>query len=236
MVVENSENILNEILLFVEYAVPGDDLEKAKKFVEGYRDNYLILRLLREHYSTLPEDKEEAVNRVALLIHKQGIYLYVVCSDSFSSLYLISVDTIVWLGEYGKAVNTQILDYFDFKNQKQFLAACKPVQELQKSSEEQEMELAQCPVCNVADGEHHLLGCIIEVCPWCDGQLGTCNCRFDQLETDEIVDDEQLEEFYELLEAKGRVVFAKEQAPTYPGTSNGLDVDENMVQEGGSSS
>lgn len=232
MSLKNPENILKEIVLFAEYAVPGEDFESAKSFVERYQENPLILRLLHEHYSTLPADKEEAVKRIAVLKHKQGVYLFVVSSDTFSSLYLTSSETIVWLGEYGTEVNTQILEYFEFKNQKEFLAACKPVEKLQETGENLKPGIALCPVCNVAEGEFHLLGCIIEVCPWCDGQLGTCNCRFDQLKIDEIVDDEQLEEFYERLEAKGRIAFVKDQAPAYPGTSDGLDVDKDMLQQG----
>lgn len=76
------------------------------------------------------------------------------------------------------------------------------------------------------EGEEHLLGCVVEVCPWCEGQLNSCNCRFEQLEVDELLDEEQLEKFEDLLNAKGRVPFVKGHKPAYPGTSDGLDGDK----------
>lgn len=216
--------LLEEILLFIDYSVPEQDRAKAKSFAETYADNDLVLRVLRAHYRILPGEKEEAVGQVCTLAHKQDNYLFVVQASTFASLYLTSIDNVVWLGEYGQEVDPEVIYYFDFKDQKEFLQACRPVKELQDTGPDPgALQTVFCPVCGVMEGEHHLFGCLVEVCPWCDGQLNVCNCRFDQLERDEIENDQQLEEFYELLSAKGRIAYSKDQAPSYPGTSQGLD-------------
>jgi hypothetical protein len=51
------------------------------------------------------------------------------------------------------------------------------------------------------------LGCPVEVCPWCEGQLTNCNCRFTQVGVDRFTADCQLDNFIEALEAKGRIPF-----------------------------
>lgn len=219
----NTESLLEEIELFVQYGVPKDQMVSAKALVDRYRGDLLVLRLLHEHYSTLPGDREEAVNQIAVLKQKQGVYLLVVSSDTFSSVYLVSMDNLVWLCEYGEEITTEVLAYFDFTSQKEFGKTCKPVEELEEFIISPEATLCRCSVCNVLEGELHLFGCLVEVCPWCDGQVNSCNCRFEQLETDDIEDEEQLEEFFDLLTAKGRVTFEKSQSPAYPGTSSGID-------------
>ena len=73
-----------------------------------------------------------------------------------------------------------------------------------------------CPSCHVAVGEFHTLGCPVEICPWCSGQLTYCNCRFTILDTDALDKAAQIEKLQELLEAEGRVVFKKEHCPGYP--------------------
>jgi hypothetical protein len=67
---------------------------------------------------------------------------------------------------------------------------------------------------------------LVEVCPWCQGQLSKCNCRFEQLEVDAIDQEEELEDFVDLLTEKGRIPFERQQVPFYPGTSQGLDADD----------
>ncbi|PIE35201.1 hypothetical protein CSA56_05145 [candidate division KSB3 bacterium] len=73
------------------------------------------------------------------------------------------------------------------------------------------------------EGEYHLLGCVIEICPWCDSQLHSCNCRFEKLETEEIESEEQLKNLLDLLEEKGRIAYSANESLAYPGTSDGLD-------------
>ncbi len=220
------EELAKEIRLFIRYAVPEEDFDKAVQLVEKYRDDLLILRLLREHYSVLPGDLEERVEQVYSLASKQGVYLIVVSSVSCPFLYLVSMDEVVCLGEYGRKVAPEVLEYFEYAGQQEFLKDCRSVGQLKEFHKTRVAKKPRCPVCQVVEGELHLLGCVVEVCPWCGGQLTSCNCSFDQLETEEIKDEEQLREFHELLTARGRVPFSRDQVPSYPGTSDGLDVED----------
>ncbi len=215
-----THQIIEEIKLFIQYSVPEDEIQTASALVDRHRDNGLIIRLLREYYSALPEAREEAVVKVARLIDRHGVHLFVVTTATFSYLYAVSPEHVLLLGEYCEEVDQEVLSFFGFQNQEEFLKICPSAEELAEYiSADKEI----CPVCGVPEGENHFLGCTVEVCPWCEGQLSYCNCRFEQLGIDVIEDEDQLEKFNDLLEAKGRIPFQKIHAPAFPGTSGGLD-------------
>jgi hypothetical protein len=220
---KKKKELIDEIVLYINYAVSENERDDATAFVEKYRKNDLVLALLKEFYATLPEAREEAVVRIAMLMGRQDVFLFVVSTSGEQHyLYAVSGEGAVLLNEYGKEVADQILAFFQFGSQDDFLKKCKPVGEL----EEYCMEcgnIAFCPACGVMEGEYHLLGCAVEVCPWCGGQLSNCNCRFEQLGVDELESDEQLEKFNELLVAKGRIPFQEEQSPAYPAGGAGLE-------------
>jgi hypothetical protein len=220
---KKTRQLLEEIELFIQYAVPEHEVQPAVALVERYRNNALILRLFREYYSSLPEAREEAVIRIAHLMDQRGVHLFVVTTVAFSYLYAVSADQILLLGEYRQEVDPEVLSFFDFQSQENFLNICLPVEELDEYAAIEGSEKKICPVCAVPEGECHLLGCTVEICPWCTGQLSYCNCRFEQLETEAIEDEEQLERLVDLLDAKGRIPYRQSQAPAYPGTSSGLD-------------
>jgi hypothetical protein len=138
----------------------------------------------------------------------------------------VSADQVLLLGEYRQEVDTEVLAFFGFESQEAFLKVCPVVGDLVEYAAVKGKEKEICPVCGVPEGKYHLLGCTVEICPWCEGQLSHCNCRFEQLDTDDIEDVEQLEAFLGMLEAKGRIPYQKSHAPAYPGTSGGLDGDQ----------
>ena len=207
----------------MRYAVPHDQMGAAEAVLNKYRNNLKILNLLREYYLALPDAREEPVLRIAKLIQHQGVSLLVVTTSSISYLYASSTQQNVWLGEYRTELDPEVLEYFDFASQEEFLKICLPESELEECAGNPCGEPTTCPACGVSEGEFHLLGCSVEVCPWCQGQLSKCNCRFEQLKVDAIDKEELLEDFIDLVTAKGRIPFALDQVPYYPGTSRGLD-------------
>ncbi len=222
-IANKTHQIIEEIKLFIQYSVPESEIKPAVALVDRYKNNAFIVRLFREYYSSLPEAREEAVLRIARLLDRQGVHLFVVSTAAFSYLYAVSADQVLLLGEYRQEVDDQVLSFFGFQSQEDFLENCPPAEDLKEYTAAQGNEKKICAVCGVLEGECHILGCTVEICPWCDGQLSKCNCRFEQLETDEIEDEQQLEKFMDLLDAKGRIPYQKSQAPAYPGTSGGLD-------------
>ena len=66
-----------------------------------------------------------------------------------------------------------------------------------------------CGDCNCIEGEIHMDGCDMERCPWCGGQLISCECSHSLLglEGDQDLTKRQMRRFERLLEKKGRVPF-----------------------------
>ena len=221
MSLENkTQQLIEEIKIFITYSVPADEIQSAMNLVDRYRNNSFIIRLFREYYSALPEVREEAVLRITKLTDQQGVHLFVVSTALYSYLYAVSADEVLLLGEYRQEVDAEVLSFFGYASQEEFLKICPLIDDLEVYDES---EKNICPVCGVPEGDCHLLGCTVEICPWCQGQLSNCNCPFQQLGADDITDEDQLEKFIDLLDAKGRIPYQKSQAPAYPGTSGGLD-------------
>jgi hypothetical protein len=220
------DKLITEIKLFIRYAVPESGITEAGALVDRYRNHRRILNLLREYYVALPDAREEAVIRVTELVHRQGVALFVLTTSSTAHLYAVSVDAAVWLGEYLKEPDPEILALWGFTDQEELSNICVPTSDLEDYAGGAKGKREECPACGVEEGEYHFLGCLVEVCPWCEGQLSKCNCRFEQLEADTVDNEEQLELFLDLLTAKGRIPFQRHQSPFYPGTSGGLDRDE----------
>ncbi len=220
------DKLIKEIKLYIRYAVPVNEFRDAAALVDRYRYNRLVLNLLREYYVALPDAREEAVIRIAKLVQSQGVFLFVLITTSTAHLYAVSVDEVVWLGEYLNEMDSEIMAFWGFTDREEISKICVPIGDLEDYPSGAGGKKGECPACGVEAGEYHILGCSVEVCPWCEGQLNKCNCRFEQLEVDAVDNDEQLEGFFELLTAKGRIPFQRHQAPYYPGTSGGLDRDE----------
>ncbi len=219
---KTQQKLIEEIELFIEYSVEASGKKTALALVERYRNNPVALGVLLEFYRILPETREEAVDRIGYLDAVQGVTLLVLGTRNHAYLAVTSEGESHILGEYSRdEVADELLRFFGYQDNEEFLKNCLPIEQLEEFGADQHEQL--CPVCHVAVGEYHLLGCPVEVCPWCKGQLSKCNCRFEKLEEETVSSEDQLDRFQELLEKKGRIRFMADQKPAYPGTSAGLD-------------
>ena len=204
------------IKLFMEYGVPGEFAEQAAALLDKFEADIIGLNLLHNFYSCLPEGTEDAIEKLLLLARKQGVFL--LCASSFSGinyLYLVNNEGAVLLGTLAEGLpDRKLLDFFGFKDNESFLALGKDLSCLEKY-EISPADRSLCPACQAAVGEYHILGCPVEICPWCNGQLTRCNCRFTRLDVENIDRESQIEKLQERLDTAGRLPFAKEHSPGY---------------------
>jgi hypothetical protein len=65
-----------------------------------------------------------------------------------------------------------------------------------------------CGDCGVREGRLHILGCDMEVCPFCGGQLLSCECDTElRIPPGSDLTDEQAKRWEKLLNDKGRIPF-----------------------------
>lgn len=218
-----ARKLTEEVEIFVRYAVAEQSYAEAMRVVARYSDDIPALHLLREFYRSLPEVREEPAEKIVELASHQGVKLLAVITHGFEYLYAMDGEQVVFISENGPDLDEEYLAFFGYPAQEDFHKACNSLRELIDYSSVVPSGKEKCPVCFTLEGEYHQFGCPVEVCPWCMGQLNHCNCRFDQLEVEQILDDEELARFQRLLIAKGRIRYSQDQAPAYPGMSEGLD-------------
>jgi hypothetical protein len=215
------QTTVDEIEFLLRYAVSEEDREKARALLKNYKVNPVALRVLKEYYSLLPEAREEGVSRIVHMNMRQGIFLLGLSTGTHEYIFFATEDHAGFLGEYQDGIgDEEILDFFGYTSRESFLQLHPTLAEFDDFSQKWKINKALCPVCLVAVGEYHHLGCPVEVCPWCSGQLSRCNCRFEQMHKEEIESDEDLERFEALLQEKGRVSFQPGQGPSYPSAGN----------------
>lgn len=214
---EKIEKIVNEVEIFIQYGVQESERQDALDFLQRYKDDALALQLMRTFYSSLPETHEEAITRISLIQKKDDIFLLGLSTARHSYLYLATEQKALFLGEFGyEIVEPEALALFGYPDTKEFFEKY-PV--LINCDEYEPVDVTgamSCPVCSAAVGAYHLLGCPVEVCPWCDGQFSRCGCRFEKLGVEILEDDEALERLEMILQEKGRIPYTREQCPSYP--------------------
>lgn len=218
--VEEAEDVLKklreEIELLIPYAVPADDLENALGFLETYKEDQFALYVIKDFYRTLPDAREESLLKISMVEEKEQVFLLLLSTAKRHHLYLTNDEEGLFLGEWEQGVrDKQVLSFFDYSDIEAFkrnhpkMEDCREYEALERLNEE------ICPSCGVRAGTIHTLGCPVEVCPWCGGQLNHCNCRFEQLDVVELSDGEMLTKLEEKLDRKGRVPYTKDQRPTF---------------------
>ncbi|WP_339133542.1 MAG: hypothetical protein WGN25_13070 [Candidatus Electrothrix sp. GW3-4] len=208
----------------MQYAVPEKHMAQAQDLLVIFREDRLSLTVLDEFYRCLPEGQDDWVKELRLVARKAGIFLLAAVTSLDAYLYLISSEGIEFHGSMQEGyLDKDLLCFFEFSSSEQF---CQQAQHLEDLPfyEPIQTDFATCPSCHAATGEEHELGCPVEVCPWCGGQLIHCECRFAQLDLEELATEQDLIRFEELLQQKGRLVYTPEQRPTFADEGPGIEI------------
>lgn len=207
----------DDIQFLMKYAVPEGQAEMAVALLEKYNSDIIALNLLHSFYIHLPEGTDDSVKTLRLLKRSQGVFLLCVSTgNDLHYLYVANNEDAHIIGTLAEGIiDQQLLDFFGYENNDEVLALTAEPEKLQEY-EPYTTDSNLCPSCHAAVGEFHTLGCPVEICPWCSGQLTYCNCRFTRLDTDALDKVAQIEKLQELLETEGRIAFKKEHSPGYP--------------------
>ncbi|WP_310601043.1 hypothetical protein [Desulfobulbus sp.] len=201
----------------MDYAVAEEDRAEAEDLLDIYREDRMGLALLQEFYSYLPEAREDWVKEIRVVNRQRGIFLLVACTARDRYLYLVSSEGLEFQGSMADGyLAEELLDFFGYESTEDFAAVCASPEAL-AVYEPVRMDADVCPACHAVTGELHELGCPVELCPWCGGQLVHCSCRYDQLGLDAISTEEELLRFEAVLEERGRIPYAPEQRPSFAG-------------------
>jgi len=206
-----------DIEFLMQYAVPAEQAAAADALLDRYAADIIALNLLQSFYVHLPEGRDDSVTALRLVNRCQGVFLLCVSTgNDMHYLYLVNNEAAHIIGTVAEGIIArELLDFFGYADNREVLNQIKKI-EMLPEYEPHSPDSDLCPSCQAAEGEFHTLGCPVEICPWCKGQLTYCNCRFARLNTDSLVKETQIEKFRELLEAAGRIAFKKEHAPGYP--------------------
>ena len=218
---EKRETIRN----LMEYAVPDGMMDEAIDLLDIYRNDQIALDLLHEFYAFLPEARNDLVREVRLIARKQGIFLLIAVASESVFIYLVSSEGIEFQGTLAEGLyDKDTLDYFGYESRDQFQAESRNVENYQVY-EPMDSDENICPACHAVTGELHELGCPVELCPWCGGQLVHCSCRFEQLEVESLSSEEDLARFEEILNEQGRIPYSPEQRPSFADEGPGIIID-----------
>jgi len=206
-----------DIEFLMRYAVPSEQAAEAEALLNKFAADIIALNLLYSFYIHLPEGKDDSVVALRLVNHRQGVFLICVSTgNNMHYLYLVNNEAAHILGTAAEGIIAQeLLDFFGYADNREVLALTRKTEMLQEYKP-YTPDSNLCPSCQVAEGEFHTLGCPVEICPWCNGQLTYCNCRFSRLNIDSLDKAEQIETLLELLEEAGRIAYKKEHNPGYP--------------------
>ncbi|NLX17685.1 MAG: hypothetical protein GXY53_00170 [Desulfobulbus sp.] len=215
MLLEDLEEKRRKILQAMDYAVPEENRAAAEDLLDMYREDRIALAVFHEFYSYLPEAKEDWIREIRVLNRHLGIFLLAVCTSQDRYLYLVSSEGLEFQGCMADGfLSNELLDFFGYESAQAFTAICATPENLM-IYEPLQMDADICPACHTVSGEYHELGCPVELCPWCGGQLIHCDCRYEQLGLDAISTEEELLDFERLLEQRGRIPYSPEQRPSF---------------------
>lgn len=213
---KNLKERSQEIALLMQYAVPETEREAAAKLLKGYDNDGVALSVFHNFYSFLPEGLDDAITILRRLGRRQGKFLLCATTTVGDYLYVADSEAAVLLGPLAEGAPDEVLAFFGFASPAALPKARRDLGQIPVHVPPH-LDHSLCPVCHATEGEFHTLGCPVEICPWCGGQLTSCPCRFSQLGIHEMDKETQIDNLLEILDTKGRIPFnAEEQAPAYP--------------------
>ena len=206
----------------MQYAVPDKHATAAQDLLILFRDDRLALTVLDEFYRYVPDAQDDWIKELRLVGRKAGIFLLAAVTALDAYLYLISSEGIEFHGSMQEGyLDKELLGFFDFPSAEQFSEQTREIENF-PLYEPVQSDIESCPACHAATGEEHELGCPVEICPWCGGQLIHCECRFARLDLEELTSEQELVRFEEILREKGRLVYSPEQRPSFADDGPGV--------------
>lgn len=199
----------------MEYAVPEGRMEEAEDLLDIYRNDLVALELLHEFYGFLPEARNDWIREIRLVGRRQGMFLLAAITPLNGYMYLVSSEGIEFQGILTEGLwDRELLDFFGYGSREKFNEQGRSAENF-IIYEPLDTDLDICPACHAASGEVHELGCPVEICPWCGGQLVYCSCRYDQLGVESLSSEEDIIRFEEILNRRGRIPYSPEQRPSF---------------------
>jgi hypothetical protein len=209
----------------MDYAVPEGRQAEAEDLLDIYRHDRIALELLQEFYSFLPDARNDWVREIRLVRRRQGMFLLAAMTEVSGYLYLVSGEGVEFQGMLAEGPwDRDLLEFFGYSDREEFRAESGSPEGCQVY-EPMDSDQDICPSCHVATGELHELGCPVELCPWCGGQLVYCGCRYDRLGIDALESEEDLIRFEEILNEQGRIPYSPEQRPSFLDDGPGILID-----------
>ena len=206
----------------MQYAVPDSQTAEAQDLLVIYRDDHFALTVLDEFYQFLPEAQNDWVKELRLVSRKEGVLLLAAVASADAYLYLISSEGIEFHGRLQEGyLDKDLLNFFGFSSAEHFSKQASNIAHF-PLYEPIQTDINTCPACHAITHEEHELGCPVEICPWCGGQLIHCECRFTQLDQEELTTEQDMIRFEEILQEKGRLVYSPEQRPSFADDGPGV--------------
>lgn len=215
---KNLDDLKKETLALLEYNCPGEHRGRAADLVEEFADDRIAANALNEFYRTLPDAREDAVVDLRIVARKGGVFLLCALTAAGKAhLCLASMEEAAVLGPLDRGPGDgEVLAFFGIADNGEFLARFADPERLPQYRPVG-MDPSLCPACGAAEGEPHVLGCPVEVCPWCAGQLTACNCRFEKTGKERLRSERDIDRFAAMLEEAGRIPYRREDRPGFPG-------------------
>lgn len=209
----------------MDYAVDGADMQAASELLIQYRDDRIALDLMETFYTSLPDAGNDYIIEIRTVARGRGMFLLAAVTAGSAYLYVVSGEGVEFHGVVEQGyLDQDLLDFFGFASSDDFQSLCGTLESF-PVYESLQIDKNICPACHAVSGELHELGCPVEICPWCGGQLIHCPCRFEQLELELLNNEADLLRFEELLNEQGRIPYSQEQRPGFLDEGMGVVMD-----------